>query len=537
MAIVSTKRRVRHSFFPLWFFIVLPSFFLFLFFITRGITYPFVGYNAWNFNTYSLIARNYNTFGFFETKLAPIISVANTLQESPQYYLHHPQLLSVILSVFYKLFGETFWAGRLVVISFSIGSLILLTLLAFEIKGKQFAISVFVAASLIPAAAIFGRMIDMEPLVLFFTLVSFWSVVKYSATKKKRYVFALLSAVILGTLSDWPMTYVSVLLAIYCFNKQHKRLAISIVLTAAITESVFLGYVYVLLGGFSDLISAILQRSAGTLVSLPLWPFIWFATISLRLVIYFQPIFLASSLLYLLHALRRFKKGNAQDVDMFLVLFFLLGILYVLPFPEGSFGHAYWVYYFLPFVAFGSALFLEYLYSQKHIGILICVLIFSILYTVKAVDWKTKEVAVNIWRYELARAMTKQIPSYSTIAINKDSAVDPDLFQYAFRLNYTLAEPEAVLRAPSQRYYMYSCAFGCVASKTTHLTRTYFYKHIATNQGEAYLFDTTKRKQSIAPPPLAVQRVTLAVTTLPDSNSYFRQLYQKIMDILHLPQL
>src|SRR3989338_10895932 len=79
-----------------------------------GSNLPYVGYNAWNFNIYALIAQNYNRFGLINSHFAPIISVAKTLPEHPEYYLNHPPLLSVMISIVFSFFGDSFFSGRIV---------------------------------------------------------------------------------------------------------------------------------------------------------------------------------------------------------------------------------------------------------------------------------------------------------------------------------------------------------------------------------------------------------------------------------------
>src|SRR3990167_443294 len=120
---------------------------IFSFFATRGINLPYVGPNAFNFNIYSIIAHNYNKFGLLSTKLAPIVSASPTLPQHPVYYLHHPPLLSIIEALFFSIFGEHFWAGRLTVIIFSFLSLVLIYLIGYRLNGRKFALfSLFIAS-------------------------------------------------------------------------------------------------------------------------------------------------------------------------------------------------------------------------------------------------------------------------------------------------------------------------------------------------------------------------------------------------------
>src|SRR4030042_5213745 len=110
--------------------IILLASLMFLFFLVKDINLPYVGPNATNFNVYSLIAHNFNKFGYVQTKLAPLISVTDKYPANPHYFFHHPTLLSFSESLLFKIFGENFWVGRLTVILYSFGSFIFIYLIA-----------------------------------------------------------------------------------------------------------------------------------------------------------------------------------------------------------------------------------------------------------------------------------------------------------------------------------------------------------------------------------------------------------------------
>src|ERR1035437_4275610 len=92
-------------------FILLPLLFA-LFLITRQINLPYIGPNATDPNTLSLAARNYNNWGFLATKFEIIKSLSKNIPAKPDIYLHHPILMVVMESFFFKLFGYGFWVGR-----------------------------------------------------------------------------------------------------------------------------------------------------------------------------------------------------------------------------------------------------------------------------------------------------------------------------------------------------------------------------------------------------------------------------------------
>lgn len=199
------RRAVNNYIFYIFVFLVFLGIFLFV--ITRGIDLPYVGPYAFNFNVYSIIAHNYNQFGMLAVKFTQISSPYEKLPIHPEYYLHHPPLISIIESLLFKIFGEHFWVGRLTVILFAFGSSILVYFIALMLRNRRYALFTFCVYSIIPASSIFGRMIGQEPLVVFFALLTLLFLLLYTKTNRTFYVPLLLLTVILGGLSDWPMVY------------------------------------------------------------------------------------------------------------------------------------------------------------------------------------------------------------------------------------------------------------------------------------------------------------------------------------------
>jgi hypothetical protein len=520
---------------------LLLAFGFLLFFITRGINLPFVGYNAWNFNTYSLIAHNYNVFGYIETKLAPITNVSETLPDNPTYYLHHPPLISIILSIFFRLLGETFWVGRLVVILFSLGSVLLLYLLAKNLKNSKYALFVVAVAVLLPATSVFGRMIGQEPLVLFFCLGALYFLLRYFSTRNTRFAAMSVLFIIFGTLSDWQTTYFSVLLFLLAMVKKEWKIGLLLIVTAAVTETVFLTYVYLLMGGFSDLLTAISNRSLGELLSMPFWPLRWLVLITLRLILYFNPIFVVISFSVLFFTSRLLLQRKITLERVLIIVLFLFGMLNVLLYPEGSFGHAYWIYYFIPFIAFATADVLYTLFKKKKYYLLVLIGLFSIFFLYRIEHWKRKEVEANVWRYELFRRVNEHLHPYEKVLVNKDSVIDEDLIGYVFKHEVEKAEPDN-LATLSEKYrvYIFSC-MSCSAfpNEVQQLQNVYEHKLFTASEGKIILFQLKKRSQSHLQTTKVTteNKVKVMTPNLPDREHLLRKLYRDIKAFLNAPQI
>ena len=74
--------------------IILPLIFA-LFLMLRYVNLPYAGPNATDANKLSLISRNYNYWGFLNTKFTPIIDVSVSIAKHPTLYFNHGVLMQV----------------------------------------------------------------------------------------------------------------------------------------------------------------------------------------------------------------------------------------------------------------------------------------------------------------------------------------------------------------------------------------------------------------------------------------------------------
>ncbi|CAN5117692.1 hypothetical protein BH11PAT1_BH11PAT1_4890 [soil metagenome] len=505
------------------FFILPLSLIIFLILVTRRITLPYVGYNAWNYNIYSLIAHNYNQFGLIQTKFAPLISVTKTLPPLPKYYLHHPPLLSLLEAGIFRIFGESFWSGRLTVILFSIFSLGMIYLIAKKLKGKEYGVICASIASLVPGYILFGRMIGQEALVLFFCLSTTYLLLLLFERASTIRIFLLLTSIVLGVLSDWPMVYFAILFGGYAIYMKKKKLGCFMIGIAIITAAFYLGYIYWLLGNFNDLQSAWHTRSLGQLLSFPHWPLLWLGAIGLRIVFYGSPIVVILSCGYLYMQWKEPKK------EIILYLWGMFGLIHVILYPEGSFGHPYWIIYLLPFLIFSSGGSILMLLRKKYFFSLLLLFLFSIIYSWKVESWKTKEIQGNMWRYELAQEVNASLPSYAVIGLSKDVPIDYDMFLYQFNHEaLVLSEEEAITQKKYLDYY--------ISNRDSQLS-TQFATHILATTRGSFIIINLHTKKNTTPLPTARRSDTISIPLLPNKPTSLKALYFSLISFLHMPQL
>lgn len=497
--------------------------FCLIFFITlllQGSSFPFVGVNAWNFNTYSQIAKNYVMFGYIQTTFAPIVSVSQILPQEPAYYLHHPQLISIGQSLFFKVFSQSFFTARLPVIIASIISAILIYKIAYGFKGKSYATLCLIVAILIPGFSIFGRMIGQEALVLMFALSTSYFFIKY--TQKKLLIFKIFAvlSVFLGTLSDWPFTYFVFFFAIFALRTKAARFYVVLFLISLLTALGFLFYVYILSSGFSDLYNAFLVRSPGEVTRLSNWYLNWFATIVLRLTIYLNPLVFAAGILGVGFILRSKKKTG--QLFYFIFCLFLFGSFHILLYPEGSFGHAYWIYYLIPFFVFSAAYFVLGIVEQKKL-ILVAFLI-SLVYLLLVVNWKTGEARGNIFRYVLAKSISQYLEPYDTVRVNPQSAIDPDLLEYAFSLRTEKGNFSGGKKA------IYTCSTNCEALGKIDSSIAKQSIRLDSPDAKGFVYFPNDDQEN-------PNKIIILYKEQDNNRSFASRIYATLMDALRFPQL
>ena len=95
--------------------------------------------------------------------------------DTPGYIEIEFQLVTFLTALLYNVFGMHEWVGRLVTISFSIGSMILLWRLMREELGERPALLGLLFFAFAPSNLYFSRCLMSEPLMLFFSIASLWT--------------------------------------------------------------------------------------------------------------------------------------------------------------------------------------------------------------------------------------------------------------------------------------------------------------------------------------------------------------------------
>ncbi len=518
-------------------FIILPLLFA-LFLLTRYLNLPPVGPNATDYNVLSLAARNFNNFGYLNLKFAPDLTLSKQLPKNPDFYLHHPSLPVIIESIFFKILGNDFWVGR---ISKIIPAFLILPVLFFigkNLKNKRFGMMTLLISSLIPAAIVLGIVTFNQPWSLLFIVLTAYFSLKAIRTGDRKYFYLSVISVILGTLSDWQMTYFTpFLLPLFLKNKKG-RLGFTLIATSTLTALLFLIYSYFILGSFSNLVAAILNRSTGALLlTLPLWQIRWMLVLLVRFIVYFNPLFLIISAVYIFKFLGKVLHRKLEDIDLLIFAFFACGATNIMLFPEGSFGHPFWIYFLVPFIALSSTtLVLGKIINSKLV--FAAMIVFSIIFAVWIENWKTEQNVSNLFRYNLAKSASKYFIPYDTLYLNPGNYIDQDLLQYVFYQNAKIEIPNNIQSFKNGNFYLFSC-IQCNLNNfdVNFLANRYKYKTFDSPPGRAYLFFLKQKQDQIIPPPLLSKAVMVPNEIVPRPESLPRKIYNLLIDLLRAPQI
>ena len=159
------------------------------------------------------------------------------------YYLHHPPLLHLTITLLFAIFGEHEWVARLVPVGCSLASTVFLWLLVRSCVGARAAtLSAAVFASL-PMQLRYGSMVNFEPCVLMLMLGALLGLRWHQVSGEAKWKYGALAFIIVGLWVDWAM-YLFVIALCVCWllrsNGGDRRFAGIIFLSALLSGALYL---------------------------------------------------------------------------------------------------------------------------------------------------------------------------------------------------------------------------------------------------------------------------------------------------------
>jgi 4-amino-4-deoxy-L-arabinose transferase-like glycosyltransferase len=288
-----------------------------------------------------------------------VVSTGETPTEERLYYLTHPPLIGLAVSVSFRLFGEHEWAARLVPFLFGLGSLLLIVRIGSRLWSREVGLLAGAIFAFVPMEVVYSSHVDPQG-----TPVTFFSLALLLAYLERRPALAA-AALILGSGFDWPVHYMAGLIAFHAlvFSRERRRWAILLPAGSIILALGFLLYARTVAP----------RPEQHYLGSTPWESFLFWSGIEVtrghipvhrmeapgaarwisREAAYFRELFgVPLGLL----ALLGFTTSRRRGSSVYLALLSIWGALHVLLFPMGAFVHDYWMVYLSPGLALAGAL-------------------------------------------------------------------------------------------------------------------------------------------------------------------------------------
>ena len=132
---------------------------------------------------------------------------------SDGYYSHHPPLLSLTLAGMFAVLGEKEWVARLLPVSFSFISVVLLWMLMQRCVNARAATLCVVCFAAMPMELRYGRMVNFEPINLVWMLGGLLGLRLWEQTGRRAWRLLMLVCLALSLWTEW-LGYLFVLLLI-----------------------------------------------------------------------------------------------------------------------------------------------------------------------------------------------------------------------------------------------------------------------------------------------------------------------------------
>ena len=324
------------------------------YFLTLHLADPWIYSNDSNGPMNAIFAKNYLRYGYQETRLGQLMlpKIWGEDLGSPgllRFYVDHPPLVPLLVSLSFAIFGMTEASARYVPLLFSVLSIWLVFLIARQLYGSPLRALLAVSFyAFTPMFLFFGQMPNHEPVVNGLVLTAVYFYLLWLDTNRPVLFVLLVLTMIVGALAGWPAYYLGLLIPMHyrIFVRNTKfRLTLLLTATCVAMFGLFLIHVYSLEGypGIMSLASKFFIRAGGG------FSIGEFLRTELRYFNYgFTPALILMAALYFCVRAIAFKNLSPRAVqsEAALMLLFSVAIIHVFLFKQGALAHPYWIYYF-----------------------------------------------------------------------------------------------------------------------------------------------------------------------------------------------
>jgi len=192
--------------------------------LCRDLAGPFNTWHAVNDALYTEAARNHVRYGLVATRLYATYPVVPG--EPPRRYVNHPPLVAVLTAVPLAVFGDHEWAARLMPILATLGSTALLVTMLGRLGSPLLGLLAGFFFATLPLTEYFGRMVNHEAPVQFFSLLMLHGYLQWTSAYGPRYgarrgALAWAAGTVLGIGTGWAVLLASGL--VWCWHALRVR--------------------------------------------------------------------------------------------------------------------------------------------------------------------------------------------------------------------------------------------------------------------------------------------------------------------------
>jgi hypothetical protein len=172
---------------------------------------------------------------------------------------------------------------------------------------------------------------------------------------------------------------------------------------------------------------------------------------------------------------------------------------------------------------------------KKSLIWLFIIILLSIFYVLIIENWKTQQNITNIYRYNLAKSVSKYFIPYDNIYVNGDTQIDYDLYNYVFLQNPKGVAVTNNMNTKGIKFYVYSCICDLSNNQVNFLANKYKFEEHFSPPGRVFIFFLDKPQDKKIPMKKNIeeQKTSVAAT----AENLPKKIYRLIITYLHIPQL
>ncbi len=344
--------------------------------LSRNIQGPWISNVDYNGAVWSQAAHNILRAGLITTCGQSSAYYFGPLPIPPWgYYLHHPPGLHLVLTALFALFGEHEWVARMLPISCSLASVILLWLLVRSCLGIRAASLSAAVFACLPMELRYGKMVNFEPAVLMLILSALLCLRYWQLSTNPLWQTAAFSFLVLGMWVDWATYIFVVVLCIWWFlnsKTNDRRFAGTLLSSALISGLLYLISIHLLRpDAWKDLSNALLFRiGSGSRAPVGVAPMHfseveWIRTVATSLITHFPPISWVLAAIGGVIVLRgRRRDEGLRWLGWACLTVFMMDALFLGVFQNESYLQDYIAYYLVAPVSIAAGVALNHLITQ-----------------------------------------------------------------------------------------------------------------------------------------------------------------------------